>query len=130
MIVYVDDLNIISTSDATSEIVSQLKGEFEMKVLGKTTFRLGLLVEHLAGSIILHQTLYTRKLVKRFSMDVAHPLGSPVVVHTLDLKNDEFRPCDKGGGGTCLEHETPYLTTISALMYLANCTRSDIAFVG
>jgi hypothetical protein len=75
--VYVDDLNIISTTNAISEIVSQLKGEFEMKDLGETTFCLGLQIEHLAGNIFLHQSLYTRKLLKRFSMDVAHPLSFP-----------------------------------------------------
>jgi hypothetical protein len=36
--VYVDDLNIVGTANAISEIVSQLKGEFEMKDLGETSF--------------------------------------------------------------------------------------------
>ena len=49
--VYVDDLNIIDMIDIISKIVSQLKGEFEMKDLGETTFCLGLQVEHLARSI-------------------------------------------------------------------------------
>jgi hypothetical protein len=123
--VYVDDLNIIGM--AISEIVSRLKGEFEMKDFGKTTFCLSLQIEHLAGSIFLHQSLYTRKLFKRFSMDAAHPLSSPMVVRSLDPEKDEFRPCDEGE--TCLGPETPYLAAISALMYLANCTRPDIAFV-
>ena len=57
--IYVDDLNIIGTTNAISEIVSQLKGEFEMKDLGETTFCLGLSVAHLARSIFLHQNLYT-----------------------------------------------------------------------
>ena len=51
MALYVDDLNITSTIDAFSEIVSQLKGEFEMKDLGKTTFCIGLRVEHLPRSV-------------------------------------------------------------------------------
>ena len=72
--------------------------EFEMKYLGETTFCLGLQIEHLAGNIFLHQSLYTRKPLKCFSMDAAHPLSSPMVVRSLDPKKDEFRPCDEGGG--------------------------------
>ena len=59
-------------------------------------------------------------------MDAAHPLSSPMLVRSLDPKNDEFRPCDEGE--KCLGPETPYLATISALIYLANCTRPDNAF--
>ena len=51
VLVYVDDLNIIGTTNVISEIVFQLKGEFEMKDLSETTFCLGLQVEHLARSI-------------------------------------------------------------------------------
>jgi hypothetical protein len=40
--VYIDDLNIIGTTNAISEIVLQFKGEFEMKDLGKIAFCLGL----------------------------------------------------------------------------------------
>ena len=43
--VYVDDLNM---TDTIFEIVSQLKGGFEMKDLGETTFCLSLQVEYLA----------------------------------------------------------------------------------
>ena len=60
-------------------------------------------------------------------MDVAHPLSSPMVVRSLDLKKDEFKPC--GEGDKCLGLETPYLATIGALMYLKNYTKLDIAFV-
>ena len=38
MAVYVDDLNIIGTTDVIFEIIFQLKYEFEMKDLGETTF--------------------------------------------------------------------------------------------
>ena len=40
--VYVDDLNIIGTTNELSEAVVNLKKEFEMKNLGKTKFCLGL----------------------------------------------------------------------------------------
>ncbi|RVX04725.1 Retrovirus-related Pol polyprotein from transposon RE1 [Vitis vinifera] len=48
------------------------------------------------------------------------------VVRSLDVKNDPFRPCKKDE--ELLGPEVPYLSAIGALMYLANCTRPDIAF--
>ena len=59
-------------------------------------------------------------------MDKAHPLSSPMVVCSLDVKNDPFRPYEKGE--ELLGLEVPYLSVISALMYLTNCTRPYIAF--
>ena len=59
-------------------------------------------------------------------MNEAHPLTSPMVVHSLDMKNDQFRPCEKGE--ELLGLEVPYLSAIGALMYLATCTCPDIVF--
>ena len=59
-------------------------------------------------------------------MDKAHPLSSPMVARSLDVKNDPFRPCEKGE--ELLDPEVSYLSVIGALMYLANCIRPDIAF--
>ena len=66
------------------------------------------------------------KILKRFYMDKAHPLSSPMVVRSLDVKNDPFRTCEKVE--ELLGPEVPYLSVIGALMYLANCTRPDIVF--
>ena len=59
-------------------------------------------------------------------MDKAHPLSSPMVFQSLDVKKDPFRPCKKDE--ELLGPEVPYLSAISALMYLANRTRPDIVF--
>ena len=59
-------------------------------------------------------------------MDKAHPLSSPMVVRSLDVKNDPFHPCEKGE--ELLGPKVPYLRVIDALMYLANYTCPDIAF--
>ena len=59
-------------------------------------------------------------------MDKTHPLSSPMVVHSLDVKNDSFHPCEKGE--ELLGLEVSYVCAICALMYLANYTRPNIAF--
>ncbi|XP_074271602.1 secreted RxLR effector protein 161-like [Silene latifolia] len=59
-------------------------------------------------------------------MDKAHPLNTHMVVRTLDVKNDPFRP--REANEKVLGPEVPYLSAIGALMYLASHTRPDISF--
>ena len=59
-------------------------------------------------------------------MDKTHLLSSPMIVRSLDVQNDSFHHCEKSE--ELLGPEVPYLSLIDALMYLANCTRVDIAF--
>ena len=124
--VYVHDLNLVGTPEELTKTAEYLKKEFEMKDLGKTKFCIGLQIEHFPNGVLVHQSTYNKKILKRFNMDKAHPLSSPMVVRSLDVKNDPFRPCEKDE--ELLGPEVPYLSAIGALMYLANCTRPDIAF--
>jgi hypothetical protein len=59
-------------------------------------------------------------------MSKCHPLKTPMVVRSLEADKDPFRP--KGDDEEVLGLEVPYLSAIGALMYLANCTRPNIAF--
>ncbi|KAG7527892.1 Integrase catalytic core [Arabidopsis suecica] len=124
--VYVDDLNILGTSGEIAQTVEYLKKEFEMKDLGKTKFCLGLQLEYVNNGILVHQKAYTEKVLKRFNMDQAHPLSSPMVVRSLGLDSDSFGP--KKDEEEVLGPEVPYLSAIGALMYLASHTRPDICF--
>ena len=124
--VYVDDLNIIGSAPDIDEARNHLKMEFEMKDLGKTKFCLGIQLEHLPLGIMVHQAAYIQKILEKFNMDKSYPSKTPMVVRSLDVEKDPFRPRDDGE--EVLGPEVPYLTAIGALMYLANCTRPDIAF--
>ncbi|KAL6329080.1 hypothetical protein AAG906_007370 [Vitis piasezkii] len=103
-----------------------LKKEFEMKDLGKTRYCLGLQIEHCSNDILVHQLTYIEKVLKRFYMDKSHPVNSPMVVRSLEVNKYPFRP--KKENEELLGPEVPYLSEIGVLMYLANCTRLDIAF--
>ena len=59
-------------------------------------------------------------------MDKSHPLSSPMVVRSLKVTKDPFRPREENEG--LLSLGVPYLSAIGAPMYLANYTRSDIVF--
>ncbi|KAL2245081.1 UNVERIFIED_CONTAM: Retrovirus-related Pol polyprotein from transposon TNT 1-94 [Sesamum indicum] len=124
--VYVDDLNIIGSPEEIRQAANYLKSEFEMKDLGTTKYCLGLQSEHTKGGIFIHQSNYIEKVLKRFHMDKAHPLSTPMVVRSLDVNKDPFRP--PAHNDEILGPEVPYLSAIGVLMYLANNTRPDIAF--
>ena len=94
--VYVDDLNLIGIPEKLIRIIKFLKKEFEMKDLGKTKFCLDQQIEHFPIEVLVHQSAYSKKILKCFYMDKAHPLSLPMIVRSLDLKNDSFHHCEKG----------------------------------
>ena len=97
-----------------------------MEDLGKTKNFLSLKIEHFPTRVLVYQSTYTKKILKHFYMDKAHPLSSLMIVCSLDVKNNPFRPCEKDE--KLLGPEVLYLSAIGGLMYLANCTHLDIAF--
>jgi len=124
--VYVDDINIIGNTQNIDETRNHLKTEFEMTDLGKTKFCIGLQIEHIHSGILVHQSVYIQKILEKFNMYKSYPAKAPMVVRSIDLEKDVFRP--RGEGEEILGSEFLYLSLIGALMYLANSTRPDIAF--
>ena len=88
-----------------------------MKDLGKTKYCLGLEIEHKSDGILIHQSAYVEKILKRFHMDNAQPLSTHMIIRTLDPKRDPFRPLEDGE--KILGPEIPYLNAIDDLLYLA-----------
>ena len=124
--VFVDDINLFGTPEELIKAATYLNDEFEMKDLGKTKYCLDLQIEHKSNGILIHQSIYVEKVLKQFNMDKTHLLSSPMIVRSFDVKKDPFHP--KEENETLLGPEVPYLSAIGALLYLAQCTRPDIAF--
>ena len=60
-------------------------------------------------------------------MDEAHPFSILMVLRSVDVNKDSFIPQKRDE--QILSSQVPHLSTIGALMYIANTKRSDIAFV-
>jgi Reverse transcriptase (RNA-dependent DNA polymerase) len=120
-------MNIIGSPKEIEKTTKLLKNEFEMKDLGVIKFCLGLQIEHFHNGIFVHQSNYIQKLLKRFNMDKVHPLSTPMVVRSLNVKKDTYRPQENNE--KTLGHEVSYLSAIGVLMYLANNTIHDIVFL-
>ncbi|XP_026459407.1 uncharacterized protein LOC113360073 [Papaver somniferum] len=109
-------MNIIGTLDEIRETTSYLKSEFEMKDLGKTRFCLRLELEHQACGILIHQSAYVHKILRKFNMDKVHPASTHMIGRSLYVQKDPFRP--KEDDEEVLGAEIPYLSAIGALLYL------------
>jgi hypothetical protein len=82
-----------------------------------------------AWNIIIYVVLlltYRRIQKQDPNMVEAYPTKTPMVLRSLDMNKDPFRPRDEGE--EILGCEFPYLSAIGALMYLTNNTRPDTAF--
>ena len=86
----------------------------------------GLQIEYFPIGVLVHQSAYTKKILKPFYMDKTHPLSSLMIVRSLDVKNDSFRSCENGE--ELLSPEVQYFSALGTLMYLANCTYPNIDF--
>ena len=54
--VYVDDLNLIRTTEELIKAANYLKEKFEIKDLGKTRYCLGLQIEYCLNGVLIHQS--------------------------------------------------------------------------
>ena len=77
-----------------------------------------ILRDKVTGTIKLHQRLYVTDVVKRFGMENANPVSTPMEVSVNLFNDSESEP---------LEPAVPYREAVGALMYAAVTTRLDIA---
>jgi hypothetical protein len=68
--VYVDDIIFGSDDDRLSQNVAKdMHNEFEMFLLGELTFFSGLQISQLDEGIFIYQTMYVKKMLKKFKME-------------------------------------------------------------
>jgi hypothetical protein len=85
-----------------------------MKDLDVTKLCLGLQIEHFHNGIFVHQLNYIQKMLKCFNMNKSHPLSTPMVVRSLDVKKDPYRP--RENNEKVLGPKVPYLSVIGVLI--------------
>ncbi|KAG3192199.1 hypothetical protein PC128_g10617 [Phytophthora cactorum] len=125
---YVDDM-IIAVKNTTeiNEVKTALKSAFKMKELGEAKFILGMKIDHnrTAGSLMIKQTRYVDDVVKRFNQEhsktVVNPCETGMKLSKLqspatNAERDDMR-------------SKPYRSLIGCLLYIATCTRPDVAYI-
>jgi Reverse transcriptase (RNA-dependent DNA polymerase) len=120
LLVYVDDLLCAAkTIGEVKRIFKLIGATFEARDLGEATYFLHMEIkrDRSARTLFLSQERYALDLITKFNMDSAHPRALPMSTGTKLTRHGENK-CD-----------TPYYgMLIGSLLYLAVCTRPDIAY--
>ena len=67
-----------------------------MKDLGKPKYRSLPQLEHLHSYIMVYYVVYIQNILEKFIVDKSYPSITLMVVYSLDIKKDLFRPRDDG----------------------------------
>ena len=120
--VYVDDLILAGKDKAKMKRVKEeLSSEFDIKDLGKLSYflRMSIVQNQEEKKIWMGQPTYTEKLISRMGMSNCKPVSTPADPsnHLMKATEDEEAV-----------DQPLYQSLIGSLMYLATCTRPDIAY--
>ncbi|KAJ1519010.1 hypothetical protein ONE63_011389 [Megalurothrips usitatus] len=115
---YVDDFFFFGRLQVElSRIKEALAERFSVKDLGEATECLGMRVSRVKNGFKLDQRRYAEEVLRRFDMDQAYPVSTPLDnAVTPPAANSD--PVD----------QKKYQELVGSLMYLAICTRPDLAF--
>jgi hypothetical protein len=114
--IYVDDIIFGSTNQSWCEDFSRIMTKrFEMSMMGELTFFLGFQIKQLKEGTFIYQTKYTKDMLKKFDMENAKPIKTPMPTDgNLDL-NEDSKAVD----------QKVYRSMIGSLLYLY-ASRPDI----
>lgn len=121
ILIYVDDIIIASNVPAELTLVKDaLKDRFDMVDLGVVTHFLGIEVtrDRTANLLQLSQTKYIEQLVQLFGLEETALSKTPIETNLTLLPTDD----------NTTDNPIPYRELIGALLFIAGCTRPDIAF--
>lgn len=117
---YVDDFTTIDNDKGICEkILNSLRNEFEIKETTKSKVFLGMQIECDNTGIYLSQKDYIEKLLKKYGMSECKPVSTPIAMGEDKMYVDDSYKYDISA----------YQELIGELLYLANRTRPDIAFI-
>ncbi|KAD0241433.1 hypothetical protein E3N88_44569 [Mikania micrantha] len=116
--IYVDDIIFVSSDPKLcADFTELMTKHFEMSAMGELQFFLGLQIKQSPDGIFIHQSKYTKELLKKFDLHNCKQCSNPMSSTTqldADLKGKSV-------------DETLYRCMIGSLMYLT-ASRPDIMF--
>ncbi|GJW24991.1 retrovirus-related pol polyprotein from transposon TNT 1-94 [Tanacetum coccineum] len=78
--IYVDDIIFASTDhNACNTFSNEMSSKFQMSMMGKIMFFLGLQVSQSPGGIFINQAKYALETLKKYGMDLSDPVDTPMV---------------------------------------------------
>ena len=118
MCLYVDDILIVGSNDEMIRTIKRLlNSKFDMKNMGLADVILGIKITRTFSGIVLSQSHYVEKILKKFNKSDTSVSRTLVDVSLHLAKNNRESVS-----------QLEYSRVIRSLMYLINCTRLDIAY--
>lgn len=116
--VYVDDIIFGSTNESLCKEFSLcMSREFEMSMMGELNYFLGLQIKQCPEGIFISQEKYCKEMLKKFSMDSASQMATPMSATIKICKDENGKSID----------EKLYRSMIGSLLYIT-ASRPDIMF--
>ncbi|XP_042972981.1 uncharacterized protein LOC122304782, partial [Carya illinoinensis] len=116
--IYVDDIIFGATNENMCQVFAKtMQEEFEMSMMGELTFFLGLQIKQAKSETFINQSKYIKELLKKFGMENAKEIGTPMSPSTKLDKDESGKPVDS----------KIYRGMIGSLLYLT-ASRPDIMF--
>ena len=115
---YVDDMLIVrSDDDMIKSTKNILKSKFDMKNMGLANVILEIKISRTSNGFILSQTHFVDKILGKFNKDdnIVSKTQLDMSIHLSKNRGDDIS-------------QVEYAIIIGSLMYLANCTRPDLAY--
>jgi len=113
---YVDDMAITGYIHEINNIINKIKNEFKISKSGPVDYILGIKVENNNNKYTISQISFINKILEKFNINNQRKINTPCVGdNTISENNTPF-------------DSTKYKSAIGMLIYLAKCTRPDIAF--
>lgn len=117
---YVDDFTIFDNDNQSCEkLLKSLRKEFEINETTKAKKFLGIEIKNTDSGIYLSQTEYIEKLLNKYGMIDCKPVKTPITINEDTMSKENNEECDFN----------LYQELVGELLYIANRTRPDIAFV-
>ena len=128
--VYVNDIVFGSTFDHLAhEFSEEMKRDFEMSMVGKVNYFLGLQVKKREDGIFISQEKYAKNLVKRFGLDSKKHSSTPMsssVKLSRDAVGIDSRPDITFSVGVCARFQVApkesHLTAVKRIIHYINGT--------
>jgi hypothetical protein len=118
MQVYVDDIVFGGLSNSlVARFAEDMSWEFEMSMMGKLQFFLGLQIKQSKEGTFVHQAKYTKDIVRKLKMEESNAMATPMSTTTALDADEEGEHVD----------QKEYRSMIGSLLYLT-ATRPDIQF--
>ena len=120
--VHVDDLVLAAKSDKhIADVKKALSEKFEVKDMGELHHFLGtkVLQNKQNGEVWIGQPAYTQKVLRKFNMENAKPVDTPVDISSKLVKMNEDSES---------ANQEQFQSAVGSLLYLSTMTRPDITY--